>query len=75
MACTLGGSKEKCCGYCGLHKCNLTVKQLKSRECLGKQCTFLKKLPHPFWEQREERKRLRKARKEHMNAELAKYGF
>ena len=64
MACMLGGSKRKCVGYCRLHKCTVTVKQMKNRECLKKQCGALKRLPHPYWEEREHRKQLRKRRKE-----------
>ena len=70
----LGGPKEKCCGYCRLHKCYMTPRQVKSRECLAKHCRHLRKDPHPYWEQREKRKEMRAARKSTMQAELAKYG-
>ena len=36
-------SRNKCVGYCYLHKCHLTAKTLKRHECLKKQCNCLKK--------------------------------
>ena len=70
----LGGPASKCVGYCRLHKCNITADQMKKRECLHKECTALRKLPHPYWEQREKTKQKRLERKERLAAELAKYG-
>lgn len=64
MACSLGGGKKRCVGYCRLHKCNITITQMKNRECLKKGCGALKRLPHPYWEQREHRKQIKKANKE-----------
>lgn len=68
---TLYGSHvnaDKVCAYCYKHKCSLTVRQLRQKKCLWKQCARLKKYPeHPFWEQREQRKKLRKQRKERMS--------
>ena len=63
MACQLGGSKAKCVGYCRYHKCNITAKQMKRRKCLKKQCGALARLPHPYWESREAKRKLRKAHK------------
>lgn len=64
MACKLGGSPKHICGYCRLHRCTVTVKQLKSRRCLQKQCRALVRVDHPFWAAREKSKQLRKTRKE-----------
>lgn len=52
------------CAYCRLKKVSLTVKQLKKKECLKKQCKWLSKYKHEYWQQREEVKALRKARKQ-----------
>lgn len=50
--------------YCKLHGCNLTVKQIKSRECLKKQCWHLDKNEnHAWWKQREITKQKRKQKK------------
>ena len=38
-----GTYSDNCCGYCELHQCALTVKQLRAKECLGKECWHLKK--------------------------------
>ena len=55
---------DKCCGYCKHHNCGVTVKQLKHKECLKKQCHHLiKNENHDYWRQRERVKQLRKERK------------
>lgn len=52
-------------GYCKLHHCSMTVKQIKCRECLKKQCWYLQKNEeHSWWRQREVTKQKRKERKE-----------
>ena len=43
----LGGPTGKNVGYCRLHKCNITLAQLKQRECLRKGCGALRKDAHP----------------------------
>lgn len=41
------------CAYCKLHHCSLTVKQVKQKECLKKQCWHLSKYEsHEWWTQR-----------------------
>lgn len=45
--------KSNCCGYCKLKHKYLTVRQMKNKQCLGKQCNALSKLEeHPFWDKR-----------------------
>jgi len=56
--CPLGCPKESVVGYCHYHKATLSEYQLKKKRCLEKQCTRLQRVPHPFWERREETKRL-----------------
>jgi hypothetical protein len=52
------------CAYCRLKRVSLTVKQLKRKECLRKQCKWLSKYKHEYWDEREKIKALRKQRKE-----------
>lgn len=48
-------------GFCKLHHKHLTIKQIKQKGCLGKQCKYLDKFEeHKYWKQREEKKRLKK---------------
>ena len=51
------------CAYCTKHQVSLTVKQIKKRKCLSKECWYLKKYDHEFWRQRNILKAKKKARK------------
>lgn len=56
---------DNVCAYCQLHDCGVTVKQMKKKQCLQKQCRHLQKNEnHQIWRQRERTKVLRKARKQ-----------
>lgn len=58
-------SKNKMVGYCMYHQAALTVKTLKGHECLRKQCNALQKCEeHDYWRQHDQKKELRKARKQ-----------
>ena len=59
---TIFGSRpKKPVAYCALHCGALTVKEMKRKGCLGKQCWHLQKNEqHEYWRQRE----LAKVRKE-----------
>lgn len=49
---TLGNCKmkrENACAFCSLHNCYLSVKQIKKRNCVHKDCKHLQKEDHPFW--------------------------
>ena len=51
-------------GYCKYHKCHLTARQLKCKDCLGKQCLHLEKNEtHQYWHQREVLKQKKKNKK------------
>lgn len=50
-------------GYCKLHQCVLSIKQMRGKECLAKGCWHLRRLEHTYWEQQKERKRAAKARR------------
>lgn len=52
------------CAYCTYHKCSLTVKQVRQKECLKKGCWYLKKYEHEWWKQREAVKQKKKNKKE-----------
>lgn len=54
------------CAYCRLKGVSLTVNQLKMKECLKKQCKWLSKYKHEYWNEREKIKALRKERKERL---------
>ena len=58
-------SKNRAVGYCHFHKAAMTVKTMKCHECLKKQCDAFKKYEeHDFWRQHEQKKELRKARRQ-----------
>lgn len=51
------------CAYCKKKCVSLTAKQVKSKECLKKNCWYLVKYDHEFWRQRERLKAKKKANK------------
>ena len=52
-----GGKSQNVCAWCGFHKVCLTTKNLKSRDCLKKNCDALVRFDdHPYWKQRMDRK-------------------
>ena len=51
------------CAYCTHHKCSLTVKQVRQKECLKKGCWYLKRYNHEWWNQREALKQKKKNNK------------
>lgn len=65
---------NNCCAYCRKHNCHLTVKQMRTRECLKKQCWYLvKNENHDYWRQREQIKQKRKTRKQTINEYLSQF--
>jgi len=46
-------NKKHCIGFCHHHRCYITCKQLKHKECLKKQCHALERYDHEYWRQRE----------------------
>ena len=59
----LGGSKNPV-GWCCLHRFTLSVKQMKRKRCLVKDCRhFRKKKEHDYWKAKERAKQSRKERK------------
>lgn len=63
--CLFNSRSNNCCAYCKLHHCSMTVKQMKAKGCLQKQCWHLVKNElHPYWKQREVIKQKRIDRKQ-----------
>lgn len=46
-------NERRAIAYCHKHHCCVSSTQLKQKECLRKQCTYLQKYEHEFWRQRE----------------------
>jgi len=62
----------RCVGYCTFHKAYLTAKQLKTKNCLGKQCgALIRQTGHPFWIERELQKLDKKLRKQEAASKLS----
>ena len=58
-------TKNRAVGYCHFHNAAMTVKTMKCHECLKKQCNALERYhEHDFWRQHEQKRQLRKARKQ-----------
>jgi hypothetical protein len=52
----------------------MTVKQMKCKNCLGKQCHYLRKNEnHDFWRQQEVKKQRRKERKQAIKEYVAQF--
>ena len=65
----------RCVGYCTFHKAYLTEKQLRTKNCLGKQCgALIRQTGHPFWLERELQKLDKKLRKQEAASRLSGIG-
>lgn len=70
--CSIGGSRKNNIGYCKLHRCNVTLKQMKNRKCLTKACKhFRRHEGHPYWQKRKEIEESKRIKKELQNAYFA----
>ena len=66
--CLFNTHSDNVVAYCRYHHCGMTVKQMKCKNCLGKQCHYLvKNEKHDYWRQREIIKQKRRARKQSIN--------
>ena len=64
------------CGKCKKKNCELTVRQVKAKKCLGKNCWHLVKYPeHEWWHQRELAKERKKEKKKKREEALLKVGY
>ena len=63
--CLFGTSSNNVAAYCLYHHCGITVKQMRCKNCLQKECRHLvKNEDHQYWRQRELTKQKRKNRKQ-----------
>lgn len=63
--CLFNTQSDNIAAYCKHHHCGVTVKQMRTKNCLGKQCNYLiKNEQHQYWRQREIIKQRRKDRKQ-----------
>ena len=66
--CLFNSESNNCCAYCRYHGCHMTAKQMKAKNCLGKQCWYLvRNEEHPYWTQRAIMKQKRIDRKQMIN--------
>lgn len=69
QTCLFNTKSNNVAGYCKHHHCNMTVKQIKCKNCLQKQCWYLiKNEDHEWWTQRANTKQKRKERRERINS-------
>lgn len=65
--CLFGTRSDNVAGYCRRKGKYMTVKMIRGKNCLGKQCRYLDKNDaHEWWAQRDRAKQKRKARKERL---------
>lgn len=65
--------KSSCCGYCKLKHKYLTVRQMKTKQCLGKQCNALSKIEeHPFWNYRDRKLKEKKMNRQGFNVSIGR---
>ena len=68
MECLYNTHSNNVVAYCKYHHSGMTVKQMRCKNCLGKQCKHIQKNEeHQYWHQREVQKQKRKKRKENIN--------
>lgn len=72
--CLFNTYSDNIVAYCKYHHCGMTVKQMKRKNCLGKQCHHLiKNENHDHWRQREVMKQKRKDRKKAIDEYVNKF--
>ena len=69
-----GTESNNIVAFCCHHKSCMTVKQMKNKKCLQKQCHHLQKREkHEFWGQRERLKAKKKANRQAFMASVGGY--
>ena len=72
--CLFNTSSNNVAAYCRYHHCGMTVKQMRCKDCLKKQCHYLvKNENHQYWKQREVTKQKRKDRKHMINEYVSQF--
>ena len=70
--CLFNSCSNTVAAYCRYHRCSMTVKQMKCKNCLQKECRHLvKNEEHQYWRQRELIKQKRKTKKQMFNEYIA----
>lgn len=70
--CLFNSHSNNVAAYCRYHHCSMTVKQMKCKNCLQKECKHLvRNEEHQYWKQRELTKQKRKIRKQKINEYVA----
>lgn len=65
--CLFNAYSNNVAAYCKYHAAGMTVRQIRCKDCLNKQCRHLiKNEDHNWWKQREAAKQKRKERKERL---------
>ena len=73
-ACLFNTCSNNVAAYCKYHHCGMTVKQMRCKNCLGKNCWYLEKNDaHQYWKQREVTKQKRKDRKQAIEEYVSKF--
>lgn len=70
MECLFNAHSNNIAAYClnPKHPYGMTVKQMKCKNCCGKQCKhFVKNEEHDYWRQKEQKKQRRKEKKQAIN--------
>ena len=63
--CLFNSISNNVVAFCKYHNCSMTVKQMKCKNCLQKECRhIMKNEDHMYWKQREAIKQKRKNRKQ-----------
>lgn len=57
------GYSSNLCAWCHYHNAGLTVRQMRLKQCLGRQCNALEKYDHPIWKYRERIRQLKNSAK------------
>jgi len=66
--CLFNTYSDNVAAYCRYHRASMTVKQMKCKNCLQKECRHLvRNEEHQYWRQRELTKQKRRARKQRLN--------
>lgn len=74
MECLFHTHSNNVAAYCKYHKCGMTVKQMKAKNCLQKQCHYLvKNEQHDYWRQRDQIKQKRIERKQAIDEYLTRF--
>jgi hypothetical protein len=72
--CLFNTNSNNVAAYCRYHHCGMTVKQMRCKDCLKKQCHYIvKNENHQYWKQREATKQKRKDRKQMINEYVSQF--